>query len=206
MSKLSHFWPIALMVVALAVIVACLETKDRRSTALQDAVAELKANAITIHRLDSIGHAELLAHRATTAKLEATEATVKDLLGELAAAAPIPMDTIRIAGDTTPRYAVPIPTVEKWTKLGASCSALMHDCDADRAAAAARIQTLEAELALTKRSTAVATRVCVQAAQPGLVERLTGRLGVTAGYGATRAPDGHVYLGPQLTAGVRLWP
>lgn len=81
-------------------------------------------------------------------------------------------DTVRVAGDSAPRLAVPLTTVARWDSLGAACSELTRDCAAFRTAANTTIAELRAKLAVT---TAAPARSCTV---PMLI---TGGLGAALG-------------------------
>lgn len=55
-------------------------------------------------------------------------------------------DTMHVAGDTTPRFAVPVPTVARWDSSAASCSELAMSCKAERIAAENHAAALEQQL------------------------------------------------------------
>lgn len=80
-------------------------------------------------------------------------------------------DTLRVAGDTTLRVAVPLPVVQRADSTIRACSLLESDCAAFHRAASATISALTAE------NTALKARPERNCATPSLITGIVGLVG-----------------------------
>jgi hypothetical protein len=109
-------------------------------------------------------------------------------------------DTVHVAGDTTPRIAIPLGTLTAHDTAFARCERLNRSCAAEHAADSLLIRDLRASVALARTGTATPAPTPVR----------HWYLGITAGYGGTLARDTtgarRVYAGPSLVVGATWTP
>lgn len=124
------------------------------------------------YSLDSLWRENSAAHDRQMAKTDTVTRTVTRLLVAVNADSGWRHDTVYVTGDTTPRYAVPIPTVLRQDSTNAACSLLAIECKAERVAALDERDAARREIAALR---AKPERSCTT---PGLVT-----LGIGAGVG-----------------------
>jgi hypothetical protein len=99
-------------------------------------------------------------------------------------------DTVRLAGDTTSRVAIPLGVLEQHDSAFAACDRLNRSCAAEHAADSLVIRDLRQSLALARTGYAL----------PPPLRRWS--IGVTGGYGAVLEPStGRIVRGPGATLG-----
>lgn len=159
-----------------AVHAATVNGQAREKIRIADST--IKANASALHRTDT---AVVHDVKTTTAYIDRYHA---DTLWR--------HDTVRVAGDTTARLAIPLPAVARTDSTIRACQALTNDCAAFRAAANATLLAQQSKIA------ALSSQIKAQ----GSIWR---RCGIGAGVAATYAA-GRIEAGPAIVASCRFWP
>lgn len=114
----------------------------------------------SLHRADSVVQMRDHALGDAKARTDSASRSVARLLAAQKVDTMWRHDIVYVAGDTTPRYAVPIPTVMRQDSTNAACELLAVTCKAERVAAENRADAAEHKLALVQ---AKPERSCVHA-------------------------------------------
>lgn len=135
-----RFWKEALLVALAVALFAMWRSRERglveRGRALERARV---ADSILAVVTPKLARADSAVLRGTTSVMKYVDRWRTDTAWHT--------DTVRVPGDTTPRIAVPAPTVVRNDSTIKACSELARDCAAFRLFAGQKIAALETKLA-----------------------------------------------------------
>jgi hypothetical protein len=181
-----RLWPLALALVVVGVVTGYgLHWLHRHDAAIRIEQQLQARDTIIATRTDTA------AARTTERRVDSV--TVYRQLIEIRSDTVWRRDTVRLAGDTTPRIAIPVGVLIQHDSAFAACDRLSRDCSREHAADSLVIVELRQSLALARTGNAIPPPA------------RSWSFSVTAGWGGTAVRDStrgwRVMTGPSLVAG-----